>query len=127
MGKAFPDLQPAIDRLKPRLFDLEKVLRPGCVYHPGFKGRSSLKATLPVMVPNLSYTGLAIANGDTAVVRYAQMARNQVSAADVAKIRQDLLDYCEIDTLAMVELHTALIKLSKSRVQPRKIQLKKAA
>lgn len=127
MGKLFPDLKPALDRLVPRLFDLERVLRPGCVYHPGFKGRSSLKATLPVMVPNLSHSGLAIANGDTAVVRYAEMARGQVPAADVAQIRQDLLDYCKIDTLAMVELHTALIKLSKSRVQPRKIQLKKAA
>jgi len=127
MGKLFPDLKPALDRLVPRLFDLERVLRPGCVYHPGFQGRSSLKATLPVMVPNSSYAGLAISNGDTAVVRYASMARGQVAASDIPQIRKDLLAYCCRDSFSMIELHVALIKLSKSRVQPRKIQLKKAA
>jgi hypothetical protein len=82
------------------------------VYHPDFRGSFSIKTVLPLLVPHLSYGGLNVADGDTAVTRFARMARGQISGNHVAVTRQQLLDYCKMDTLAMVRLHETLNRLS---------------
>ena len=53
---------------------------------------------------------LAIADGDTAAVKFAKMARGCYSTEECEAIRRDLLTYCERDTLAMVEMHRALLQ-----------------
>jgi len=82
------------------------------VSHPDFKGSYSIKKVLPVLVPELSYQGLAVRDGDTAITRFARMARGEIAGADVAPTRQQLLDYCKLDTLAMLRLHEAMRQLA---------------
>ena len=66
-------------------------------------------APLPALV-HLSYDGLAIADGDTAVAKYARMARGEITGEAAEEVRQALLEYCKRDTLAMVRLHERLVR-----------------
>jgi hypothetical protein len=105
-----PGLAGPLQALIDRLVDFEPIVADH-VYHPDFKGKSSIKKVLPVLVPGLSYAGLDIADGDMAITRFARMARGEISGDAVAVTRQQLLDYCKMDTLAMVRLHETLCRL----------------
>jgi len=109
LARALPDLASGLRAVLGRLYDLERVIRKGYV-HPDFRGRSSIKVTLPVMVPELDYGDLQVADGRAAMAAFAHMARGQVVGPEALVLRQQLLDYCERDTLAMVRLHQALVE-----------------
>ena len=81
-------------------------------YHPDFNGSYSIKAVLPALVKNMSYDDFEIKNGDMAVAAFVKMAIEQLLPDEILKLRQQLLDYCKQDTLAMVELHKALAQIS---------------
>jgi hypothetical protein len=72
------------------------------VYSEAFEGRYSIKKVLPIVVPELSYGDLNIQEGGTASFQYGQMGG--MSANEQTQLRQDLLDYCCLDTLAMVKI-----------------------
>ena len=110
LAELFPDLAPRLEAVIARLFDLEIVIRRG-YYHPAFQGSYSIKRVLPVLVPELSYQGLPIGDGDTAVAEFARMALGQYDSDHAADIRRQLLQYCHLDTLAMVELHRRLLEI----------------
>jgi hypothetical protein len=66
---------------------------------------------LPALVPELSYEGLEIADGDTAMVAFALMAKGMMGQEEMEQKRTELLEYCMLDTLAMVRLHEKLFEL----------------
>ena len=105
----FPDLEEELQGLLERLVDLEKCVK--CVQHPQFRGRTSIKIVLPALVPDLSYDGYEIADGDTAMVTYALMAKGMMGAEEMEQKRIALLRYCMLDTHAMVRLHEKLFEL----------------
>lgn len=111
LASSFPDLADALSALEKRLFDIMSVVKKN-FYHPEFCGSYSIKKVLPVMVPELSYDGLSIGDGDTAITRFARMARGQRSGTEGAQIRADMLAYCKMDTFAMVRLHERLSSIS---------------
>ena len=108
---AFPDLEKPLQAILRRLKNLLPVIEDH-VYHPNFQGSFSIKKVLPVLVPELSYVGLDVADGDAAITRFARMARGEISGEAVEATRRQLLDYCKMDTLAMVRLHEALYRLA---------------
>lgn len=112
LAKKFPDLAKPLTKMVERILDLEAILRDG-YYHPAFGGSYSIKVTLPVLVPTMTYDGLVIGDGDTAVAMFARMAKGQFSPQQVAEIRKALLVYCKQDTLAMVRLHERLLGLAR--------------
>jgi hypothetical protein len=67
------------------------------------KGSYSQKAVLPVLVPDLSYEGMEVANGGMAMDAYARMCACE-DPAEIAGIRTALLEYCGLDTLGMVRI-----------------------
>ncbi len=91
-----------------RVVDLMDVFSDQAYVHPGFRGRTSIKAILPVLVPELSYKALAIPEGATATVRWNEIATGAVSGAEAHRIVADLLAYCALDTRAMVEIWRVL-------------------
>lgn len=111
---AFPDLAERLRAILDRLTDLLPIVRDH-VYHPDFRGSFSIKKVVPALVPELSYAGLDIADGDTAITRFARMARGEISGDDVEVTRRQLLDYCKLDTFAMVRLHETLGQLAAGR------------
>jgi hypothetical protein len=90
---------------------LEKIIE-GNVYHPEFRGSFSIKKVLPALVPDLSYAELNIRDGDTAIARFARMAKGEISGDEAEISRRQLLKYCEMDTYAMLKLHEVLWHLA---------------
>lgn len=107
LATALPHLALALKALERRLYDLEPVFKSGYC-HPDFRGRTSIKETLPVLVPDLSYDTLGIHNGDDASGVFALMRVGEYAVRDGARHRENLLAYCKLDTLGMVRLHRAL-------------------
>lgn len=111
LAERFSDLRGALRNLINRMFDLERVFTKA-YYHPAFRGSSSIKVVLPVLIPSMGYDGMEIGDGDTAIVAFARMASGACNAKEEAKLRKGLLDYCRQDTLAMVRLHEVASKLA---------------
>jgi hypothetical protein len=111
LQESYPDLANRLDLILGRLIDLLPIVRDH-VYHPDFRGSFSIKHVLPALVPNLSYEGLDVRNGDMAITRFARMARGQIVGDAVHATRQHLLEYCKLDTFAMVSLHGVLDELA---------------
>lgn len=89
---------------------MEKVFQNNYIdYH--FKGSSSIKKILPVLVPELNYDTLNIQEGTMAMDTWSKIAFNEVEDQEKTQIRQDLLEYCKLDTLAMVEIYRVLQSL----------------
>jgi hypothetical protein len=60
-----PESAGRIEGIQRRLFDLLPVVR-NHVYHPAFGGSYSLKAVLPALVPEMTYEGMEVADGQAA-------------------------------------------------------------
>jgi hypothetical protein len=54
-----------IKKIQRRLWDLLPVVR-NRAYHPKFAGSYSIKNVLPTLVPEMTYEGMAVANGQDA-------------------------------------------------------------
>jgi hypothetical protein len=111
LQKVFPELAAQLEAILDRILDLHPLIADH-VYHPEFRGSFSIKHVLPALVPNLSYQELEIQNGDMAITRFAQMARGEIPASEIALTRMQLLHYCKLDTMAMVRLHETLMELA---------------
>ncbi len=111
MKDLFPDLAVALQEILDRIIDILVVIQDH-IYHPDFRGSYSIKKVLPALVPELSYKSLEIADGETAITRFARMARGEISGEQVPVTRRQLLAYCKLDTLAMVKLHETLLQLA---------------
>jgi predicted RecB family nuclease len=98
-----PEFADRIEKIQARLWDLLPVVR-NCVYHPAFAGSYSLKSVLPALVPELSYDGMTVANGQDAGLAWESLVRGAVDGAEREMTRKALLDYCGQDTLALVRL-----------------------
>ncbi len=108
LAKRFPDISRELNSLIDRIVDLEAIIKNN-FYHPDFHGSTSIKKTLPALVPEMSYEGLEIRNGDEAMATFAYLAKGKYKTSEIANIKNHLLEYCKQDTLAMVKLHQELI------------------
>ncbi len=77
--------------------------RDKSVYHWKFDGLYSLKVVLPALIPDLSYDDLAISHGDMASDAWVRMVQSN-DDGEKSTIRKQLLEYCHLDTLAMVRI-----------------------
>ncbi len=100
----FPDYHEELMAIHARIVDLMTPFRPGkaIVFSEAFEGSYSIKNILPVLVPELSYKNLTIQEGGTASFMYGQMRQLEPSVQE--QLRQDLLAYCHVDTLAMLKI-----------------------
>jgi len=104
LAKRFPDLSSGINGIIKRVIDLLPVAKR-CFYHPSQCGSWSIKKVLPAAVPELSYDNLnGVKDGGMAMEAYSEAVDPKATAERKAKIRRELLDYCRLDTRAMVEL-----------------------
>lgn len=108
LAKIYPDLTDKLVASVDRMVDLEAIIRKN-FYHHDFHGSTSVKVTLPVLVPGMSYDDFEIADGDSASAAFAYLAMGRYkNKTEVEQARADLLEYCAQDTLAMVKLHERL-------------------
>ena len=98
-----PGFRTRVKGIQARLWDLWPIIR-NHVYHPAFAGSFSLKAVLPALVPEMTYVGMDVADGNQAGVAWERLVRGGLDATDRNRLGKALLAYCGQDTLAMVKL-----------------------
>ncbi len=103
IARDFPVYENAINGILGRVVDLMVLFSRKDYYIPAMKGSYSIKAVLPALVPGFGYDGLDIADGGTASNAFANLYYEK-DQKKIAKTRADLLAYCKMDTLAMVEI-----------------------
>lgn len=111
---AVPALSAELELLEKKLVDLLPVVRAH-VYHPEFGGSFSIKAVLPALVPGMRYeTLVTIADGNEASAKLERLLFGGADAleAERAALRTGLLEYCKLDTWAMVKLLERLWELA---------------
>jgi len=108
LGRLYTDLSEKLNSLVGRMIDLGAIIGKN-YYHPDFHGSTSIKVTLPVLVPEMSYDNLEIADGDSAMAAFAYLALGKYKETkEIESVKRNLLEYCKQDTLAMVKLHQRL-------------------
>jgi len=106
LSKQFPDLANELNALNSRFIDLVVPFRQGGYYDEKMNGSFSIKAILPALFPDdpeLSYKNLSIQDGNAASGIFANLYKN-TDEEEVKRIREGLLAYCKLDTLAMVKI-----------------------
>jgi hypothetical protein len=104
MAAMFPDLAPRLEAVTGRLVDLLRLTRDH-YSHPALNGSYSLKVVLPTVDADLDHALL----GDVQDGLSAQAAFHEAVAAATTGERRDelrsaLLEYCSLDTLALVRV-----------------------
>lgn len=109
LGRLNPEFSNAMAAINERIVDLMIPFKPrnGWYSDPRFEGSASIKKVLPVVVPSLSYKELDIQNGGSAQSLWMQAVLDE-KREDKEKILDDLIKYCSLDTLAMVEIFNVL-------------------
>lgn len=103
LAARFPEHATEIGKIVADVRDLMAPFRSRHIYLPKMKGSHSIKVVLPALVPELGYDGLEVNNGALAAEAYLRM-RNMDDPCEIARIRSALLEYCKLDTLAMVRI-----------------------
>lgn len=107
MAHMFPDLSRHLTAIHDNVRDLLDPFQSGHYYVPAMGGSFSIKSVLPALFPNdpeLDYHALddICQNGGDAMNLFPKL--QDMAPEDEAKARRALLDYCRLDTLAMVKV-----------------------
>ena len=111
-AEALPDLADALLRIVDRVFDLLPLAREN-YYHLDMERAWSIKRDLPTVAPDLDHFNLAVSRGGQAQAAFLEMLKR---TEGYEKVRQDLLAYCQRDTLAMVRLASSFAENSLARM-----------
>ena len=100
-----------LEDLNNRIVDLKDPFSNSWFVDKDFLGSASIKNVLPVLVPELSYEELDIQDGEYAQRIWMETILGGENQDKREKIMGDLLKYCNLDTLAMVEIWKTLRNL----------------
>lgn len=114
LAAAFPDLADHLLNIERNIVDLLVPFQQGCYYLPAMGGSFSIKKVLPALFPDdpeLDYHNLdsRVQNGGDAMTIYPQI--KDMTPEEQAATHQALLEYCKLDTLAMVKIWQKLVEL----------------
>jgi len=112
LAKRFPEYAGRVASLLPRFVDLIIPFKSSAYSDYRFHGSASIKKILPVLVPSLSYDNLAIGKGDEASLLFQRYVDGRMSDAQWAAIKENLREYCSMDTHACVQILDVLHRLS---------------
>ena len=107
LATLYPDLAPHLLNIADNIKDLIDPFRAGDYYVPAMGGSFSIKSVLPALFPNnqeLEYHNLdaRCQNGGDAMNIFPRIKDMEPEEAKAS--RQALLDYCKLDTWAMVKV-----------------------
>ena len=111
LKKEFPDYASEIDWRLNRIVDLMIPFQEKSYYHPAMKNSFSIKNLLHALVPELSYNDLMISSGSIAMTAYEHL-QNETDMFRILEVREQLHEYCKLDTLSMVKVFEKLESVS---------------
>jgi hypothetical protein len=103
LAEYFPQYGKRLNGIIDNLVDLMEPFRRRDIYHWEMDGSYSLKAVLPVLVPDMTYEGMEISEGEEASLAYLAMSEG-CAPEEFERLRKSLLAYCRQDTLGLVKL-----------------------
>ncbi len=115
LAELHPDYANFLEEINEKMFDIMTIFSKNYYVDPAFKGSSSIKKVLPVIVPELTYKNLSISKGDQASERWEKMISKDTPESKKKQIEKDLLEYCKLDTWAMVEIYRFLRKIEDNK------------
>lgn len=100
----FPAISNDLLAITERVVDLLPIARD-YYYHPSQQGSWSIKKVLPALVPELNYANLeGVQDGGMAMSAFLEAIQPLTTNRRKSEIEQQLLEYCKLDTFAMVKL-----------------------
>lgn len=107
LAALYPDLAPHLENIADNIKDLIDPFRAGDYYVPAMGGSFSIKSVLPALFPDdpeLDYHNLdeRCQNGGDAMTIFPRIKDMEPEEAKAS--RQALLNYCKLDTWAMVKV-----------------------
>lgn len=108
LGTLLPEHAEFYKNLNNRIADLMTPFMQNWYVSSDFCGSASIKNVLPVLIPELSHKLLEISDGGTAQRLWMEAVLDGKRPEEKEQILSDLLDYCKLDTLAMVKIHDVL-------------------
>jgi hypothetical protein len=107
LADRYPELASRLSAIAARLVDLLPIARRH-YYHPSQHGSWSIKAVLPALCPDLSYDALdGVQDGNMAQIAYQEAIAPETTGERKALLKEQLHEYCKLDTLAMVRIWQA--------------------
>ena len=103
LAESFPAYGKRLKGIIENLVDLMVPFRRRDIYHWEMDGSHSLKAVLPVLVPDMTYEDMEIGEGEEASLAYLAMSEG-CAPEDYERLRKALLAYCRQDTLGLAKL-----------------------
>ena len=103
IAEAFPKYKKEIEERISRVKDLMIPFQKKYYYTYKMQGSYSIKCVLPALIPELSYADLEINEGGLASVAFESLYY-ETDLMRIAETRTNLLQYCKLDTLAMVKI-----------------------
>lgn len=99
----FPEYSDQIENIVRNIQDLMIPFRRKDIYRWEMEGSYSIKYVLPALVPEMNYKEMEISDGGMASSAWLNML-DMEDLEEIEKIRKALLQYCKMDTLAMVSI-----------------------
>lgn len=102
LATRFPGMSVQLLAINTRMVDLLPIARER-YYHPSQQGSWSIKKVLPAVVPELRYDALdGVQDGGMAMEAFLEAIHPNTSVERKREIERQLLNYCKLDTYAMV-------------------------
>ena len=112
LAALYADARERLLAVSQRMFDLLPVMKQ-YYYHPDMKGSWSIKNVLSCLVPELRYADLGeVQNGLMAQSAYLEITAGRLSAEQKQALVADMLQYCELDTYAMLAIVDRVCQLA---------------
>jgi len=110
MQRDFPQYAAELQSVIDRMYDLIIPFKKEYYRTETMEGSSSIKVVLPALCPEFSYDVLEIGDGTTASNAFLDLY--YCEDEEIKKqTRENLLEYCHLDTLAMVKILEKLYKV----------------
>ena len=106
LAKQFAQYEDHLLSISENIIDIAIPFQKRYYYLPQMKGKHSIKIVLPLLVPEMAeaYKELDLVHdGGEAMQAFAILAEIE-DPETVMRIRESLLEYCKLDTLAMVKI-----------------------
>jgi len=101
LAARFPEKNGELSSIIENIRDLMAPFRDKSVYHWKLNGSYSIKDVLPALVDGYSYENLPIQSGDKASTAWVRTVQ-EPDSIERQRLCSELLDYCSLDTMAMV-------------------------
>ena len=105
LADLFPELSPNLLAINENMQDLMTPFQKKWYVTPNMQGSYSIKYVLPALVPEFekAYKELeGVQNGSQAMNAFANLSK--LDEVSEEKMKTSLLEYCKLDTLAMVKI-----------------------